>query len=53
MQGQSYQVKNVPEQYDIRNKTFLDIPGNPLGGSLMVKMLSKQVVAELQVWRAE
>ena len=34
MQGQSYQLKTVLEQYDARNKSFLalqDGPGNPLG----------------------
>ena len=34
MQGQSYQVKMVLEQYDTWEKTFLefkDIPENPLG----------------------
>ena len=33
VQGQSYQVKTVLEQYNTRNKTFLafkDSPGNPL-----------------------
>ena len=36
MQGQSYQVKTVLEQYNARKKTFLafkDSPGNPLGRS--------------------
>ena len=36
MQGQSYKVKIVLEQYDARNKTFLafkDTSGNPLGRS--------------------
>ena len=43
MQGLSYQVKIVLEQYDARNKTFLtfkDSPGNPLGRSPPVACLN-------------
>ena len=41
MQGQSYQVKTVLEQYEnyARNKTFLAFkysPGNPLGRSHLI-----------------